>query len=183
MANDRGRRLPKPPPPPLSTDSPSAKKATTKRPDAATAATPEPPELPKRQRAALAIIAAGGLVEDAGKAAGVCRVTLWRWRQSDPAFAAAWAEATDAGTLAQEDILAKCVLKAADDPRYIGALLFSLCNRAPHRWRHRREIEHTGTISHRADLRGLDDDELERLAEKGLARRRIESRVVEEGEQ
>ena len=125
------------------------------------------PKITDAQQKALDALAEGSLISEAAEAAGVHRGTLLRWRKDSP-FAELWAEADDAGCDELEETLHVCAKKAQDDPRYIGALIFSLCNRRPQRWRNKRTVEHEGKVN--LTLSELSDDELERLIEVGGAK-------------
>jgi hypothetical protein len=77
----------------------------------------------------LAAIAAGKRVELAAHDAGVSRRTAFEWKAADPTLAAEWDEAYDQATDKLEDVLYN---KAAEGD--LGALVFSLRSRMPHKY-------------------------------------------------
>ncbi len=112
----------------------------------------------------------GGLTfAEAAESAGVCRTTIFNWRQNDPDFAAKVHEAHEIGTDKLEDILEKCARKAETDPRYQTSLIFGLKNRRPEKWQDRHDIKHAGAIGTigLGNLEDMSDDELKRLAGVG----------------
>jgi hypothetical protein len=87
------------------------------------------PCTPKRRATLLAAIAAGKRVELAAHDAGVSRRTAFEWKAADPTLAAEWDEAYDQATDKLEDVLYN---KAAEGD--LGALVFSLRSRMPHKY-------------------------------------------------
>ena len=116
------------------------------------------------KRRALEAVATGGLYEEAAQAAGVTRQTLYNWRQADPAFAAAWKIALDAGTDEIEAVLHACTKLAKGDPRYQTSLIFALENRRPESWKDVWDHRLSGQVGILAQVAGMDEATLRRLA-------------------
>ena len=81
----------------------------------------------------------GGLVNESAHVSGVGRATLYRWRDADPEFAAAWEESVDTGT----EVLEKVAMKRAVDGSDT-LLIFLLKSRRPEIYRDRAQFEHVG---------------------------------------
>ena len=81
----------------------------------------------------------------AAEKAGAAAVTVWRWRQEDPAFnealSALQANIDDIRlTMVEDSLVARC-LKPDAPPALV---IFYLVNRSGGRWRHIQRHEHTG---------------------------------------
>jgi hypothetical protein len=72
----------------------------------------------KRQAFLAALVAAGGHLAHACTAVGVHRVTVFKLRQTDPAFAAAYAQALDEATAVLEDEAIRRAVEGIDKPMY-----------------------------------------------------------------
>src|SRR4051812_19763644 len=96
-------------------------------------------------------------VKVAAAAAGVCRRTVYNWRNADTDFAAAWEEAAKLGTAALEDEAIRRASEGVDEPVYykgveVGKvrrysdtlLIFLMKGRDPEKWKDRVSNEHTG---------------------------------------
>lgn len=99
------------------------------------------PTLSERQEAFLEVIAAGGRDPAAAEAAGVHRVTAYRWKKHDPEFKARY----DTARQVRLDHL----VKEAERRAMNGSdrlLEFLLCNYAPDKFSNKQKVEHSGDI-------------------------------------
>ena len=75
---------------------------------------------------------------------GIAEVTFWRWRQTDKAFSEAVKTAEDKQDSSRvkivEDTLFKRLATGKASPT---EMVFYLMNRAPDRWKDKRNVEHT----------------------------------------
>jgi len=88
------------------------------------------------------------------------RSTLYRWRAGDDDFADECEKAGEAGIRIIEDAVIAGAAKVVDDPRYTTLAIFTLKNRAGGRWRDVQDHRFSGGL----DMRGIDQEELERMA-------------------
>jgi len=100
---------------------------------------------PWRRRLVLEGIASGMNQGEAAEAAGTSRITIWYWRQHDPAFADAFELAEKMSLPVWEELLNKCSTKALNDPRYQTSLIFKLKAMDP-RYNDRLNLRHEGRI-------------------------------------
>ena len=106
-----------------------------------------------QQKAAVIESLLGGvLVSQAAKAAGVDRVTVWRWRQHDEQFDAAYDAAMLSRIATIEDALYTQAVKGN-----VGAMCFWLANRCPERWQHISNIRFTGGVEQVIRLEYVND--------------------------
>ena len=118
-------------------------------------------------------------ITDACRDCGVCRSTVYQWRDKDVDFAAAWAAAIERGTDALEDEAVRRALEGRVEPVfYQGAecgrvrkysdslLMFLLRARRPEKFKDRPGNEPTGETSLKAVLDAIDGKT------RGLPRRR-----------
>lgn len=80
----------------------------------------------------------------------VARSTINKWMDEHAEFAEAVDIAKAVRTLYLEDQL------LVGDPKRVTAHIFALKNAAPDEWRDRREVAHSGTISHEHALAELE---------------------------
>lgn len=123
---------------------------------------------PKKLAAIDAITNHFGNIAKAAKDIGVHRVTIFRWRKDDPAFAAAYNAIEEYNINAVESaLLARCAKDTT-------ACIFYLCNRAKERWQSVNRQETTVNIRNEIRLLdSLDEAEVDRLLEEfdGFERR------------
>jgi transposase-like protein len=105
---------------------------------------------------------------------GMDERTIYRWRHADPVFDAACATALEQADRVRVHKVEDSLYRRLDEGEASAAeMVFFLCNRAPHRWRHVQTIQHTGgeggPIRHAVDLTRLNDEELRTFEQ--LARR------------
>jgi hypothetical protein len=98
---------------------------------------------PKKKAAFLAALAAGDSVTSAAVAAGVVRQHVYKWRESDEAFAADWDAAIEAGTDRLEDAARDRALKASDT-----LLIFLLKGRRPEKFKDKADVNVSGAVEH-----------------------------------
>lgn len=89
-----------------------------KRPERAGA-----PRTEEKRAAFLAVLAKGYSVTAAVETAGLARSTVYAWRESDPDFAKAWAEAEESGTDRLEDVAYQRATEGVLEPVYQGGRL------------------------------------------------------------
>jgi len=141
-----------------------------------------------RERA-LEAVRAGGLYEEAAKAAGICTHTLREWRRA-PEFAAAFDKAVEEGTDKLEEVLARCAtVKVEEHPGYQTSLIFALKNRRPNKWRDRTELELSGGVrldeldptefAREALAAGLSMAEMQQICRPQLTGQTLEGDVVD----
>ena len=107
------------------------------------------------------ILADGSSVTAAAEGIGVSRAALYKAREGDPDFAAAWDEAIESGTDALEDEAVKRAKNSSDT-----LLIFLLKGRRPEKFKERFAAEHSGKITHlSADWSKLSSDELRSMLE------------------
>jgi len=122
--------------------------------------------LSQAKQKALEALEIGGGHQQAAEAAGVSRMTLWRWRRENPEFCAAWQQDEDTGCDVLEDVLRQCALNAFENPKYQTSLIFTLKNRRPARWNERRNVHVSGGLGVGGDpdaFKNLSDEELEHI--------------------
>jgi len=93
----------------------------------------------KKRAAFLKCLANGDSVQNAANVIGVSRGTVYRWKDEDKAFAAAWEEALDAGIERLEDAAYKRALDGSDT-----LMIFLLKAKRPTVYADRQRLEHTG---------------------------------------
>lgn len=91
---------------------------------------------PARKRNFCAALAAGASPTKAAKVIGVARSSCYYQRGNDPDFAEAWAEALERQADLAEDTLAELAHKTKN----VGAVIFSLKNLRPGKWKDRHEV-------------------------------------------
>lgn len=144
----------------------------------------------KRETFLEALREGGGHVGRAAKSIGVSRRHLYRIRESDPEFRAAWIEAIEIGTGALEDEAVRRAMQGIDKPIFQGGrkvgtvreysdtlLMFLLRARNPEKYSDRYRHEHSGPnngpiqtrSTHAIDLSKVSDEELRVL--QGIAAR------------
>lgn len=79
----------------------------------------------------------GATLLEACEAVGIDRSTLWRWQKKYPTVQEAINYITATRIEIVEDALYKKAVMG-----HVTAMIFWLCNRAPHRWRNLNRIEH-----------------------------------------
>ena len=121
------------------------------------------------QEAFVQVLREGHTVEMASRTAGVSRMTAYRHRKTDPAFAEAWEHAYESGT----DVLEQVAIKRAIE-HDSQLLMFMLKARRPEKYRENSRIEHV-----RIDYRE-GADELELLARKILREDQEEAEKLKE---
>jgi transposase-like protein len=126
---------------------------------------------PERKAAFCAALAeAGGNVSRACEAVDVTRMTAYRWRTEDEAFARAWDEAKAIGLDALEDEATRRAFEGCDKPvfhqgvkcgtirEYSDTLaIFLLKGGKPEKYRENSKVELHGSL----DLRRMSDEELD----------------------
>lgn len=80
-------------------------------------------------------------VTEACRAAGIGRSTVYRWREENPAFASAWAEAEEIAA----DKLEQLAWERAESGESDRMLEILLKGHRP-KYRDKQQIEHTGTV-------------------------------------
>ncbi|MBI1188298.1 MAG: terminase [Alphaproteobacteria bacterium] len=118
----------------------------------------------------LAKLRTGASVTAAAKIAGVGRATVYRWRDEDEAFAAAWADAYESGTDLLEDEARRRALEGVEKPVFYKGVVvghvrefsdtmmaMQLNARRPEKYRVNHKVEHAGAVTLRFDR---DDGEL-----------------------
>lgn len=133
---------------------------------------------PKRRRQFLELLGEGHSVKHAAAAIHISRQEMYRQRESDAAFAAAWDAAVDEGTDVLEQEARRRAVEGVAQPiyhlgkivgtvhEYSDALLkFLLQARRPAQYRQQIQHQHSGTVTHRHthDLSRLSDGELAQL--------------------
>jgi hypothetical protein len=118
---------------------------------------------PARRARFLAHLAEGHAVKYAAEAVRLSRNRLYELRQTDPAFAAAWAAAEDAGTEVLEEAARRRAVEGVvhETPIYYqgdhvgtvvetkysdGLLMFLLKARRPEKYRERQDVHHSGRV-------------------------------------
>jgi AcrR family transcriptional regulator len=104
----------------------------------------------------LELIGDGASITRAAREAGIGRATVYAWRDRDPAFAAAWDGAHEAGLDMLEDRARE--LAMAGNERL---LMFLLEAGRPQKYRKNVKLEHSGTIN--LPVNELTDAELEAI--------------------
>lgn len=104
----------------------------------------------------------------AAEAAGVSYVTLWRWRQADPEFDAAMAKLTRQAADARYAALEETAFERSITGKSSAAeTIFLLVNesrrRRDGRWRHIRQVQHSGRIGVFAAIQQLPPGEVDRI--------------------
>ena len=138
------------------------------------------------QRRFLAAYAECGTVTYAAKASGVSRRSHSNWMLRDPEYAAAFAEAHEQANEALENEARRRAIEGVEEPagwyqgkpggyvkRYSDMLLMFLLNaNAPHKFKHRQTIEHTGPAGGPVRIKAeeLTDDELATIAQRSSER-------------
>lgn len=107
-------------------------------------------------------------ISDAAKAVGVTDVTVWRWRKSDPTFAAEFDGADAVAADLRYKAVADSVYSQVVSGTASAALtIFWLTNRSRVRgdeaWKHRREVEHSGRLGVFGSIVRMPEDEVRRL--------------------
>jgi hypothetical protein len=111
----------------------------------------------EKQKIFLEALSSGLSVTAAVQAATpLSKMTVYRWRKSDPAFEAAWAEALEEGTDKLEDEAHRRAFEGVERPVYQGGVQvgsyreysdrlmeFLLKGRRPYKYRERTAIEHS----------------------------------------
>src|SRR5579863_6501592 len=112
---------------------------------------------PETRQRFCSILADGGSVTSAAQAIDVSRAALYKARDADPEFAAAWDEAIESGTDALEDEAVRRAKNSSDT-----LLIFLLKARRPERFKDRVATEHSGAVgvSVRCNYSAYTDDEL-----------------------
>jgi len=106
-----------------------------------------------KKRAALQALEGGLTLEEAANAAKTTRTSIFRWRQADPEYAAAVAEAMDKGAELAEDALIQCATRLVlQNPGYQTSMIFLLKNRRPDRWRDVQDRRIEGSLRHQVSL-------------------------------
>lgn len=113
-----------------------------------------PNETPKQRqwrnghKAALEAIRRGALVQEAAAAAGVERLTLWRWRADDPeyheAFMSAWVYARQSRLVDAENYLHRAVTREETDKPGVQAAERIVKSLAADVYGDKQRNEHTG---------------------------------------
>jgi hypothetical protein len=133
------------------------------------------------QGAFLSAFAQFGNVMRACRESGADRRTVYKWKAGDPAFADAFADAEIESVEHLENEAYRRAVEGTDKPVYQGGALVGtireysdtlltllLKARAPHKYRERASVEHSGPdggpIPYRPDLSRLSDEELDALA-------------------
>lgn len=137
-------------------------------------ATPQKDPNAEHKAAFLLALSQGTSITGSAKAANIDRVTAYRWRDADEAFAAGWDQALEAGADVLEDALTAHAERLTKKPEMVDgsnvtAAIFMLKGRRPEKYRDNFRHSHEGNIavSHTAteDLLG----ELAKLAAGGKA--------------
>lgn len=115
---------------------------------------------PEREERFLTALSETANVTLACKLAGVPRLTIYGWRDADPAFKARWAEALDRGVEALEDEMMRRAKEGVDRPvfyqgeecgairEYSDTLAIFLAKGArPEKYRENIKTEITGTLT------------------------------------
>jgi len=80
-------------------------------------------------------------MEAAAKRAGVSRQTIWRLRKADAEFDQAVCEAIEYQDEVRLEAVEDCLFDRLRTGKASGVeIVFSLCNRAPRRWQHVKNI-------------------------------------------
>lgn len=125
----------------------------------------------------IAELALRGNVSDAAKAAAIDRRTAYRWKESEPEFAAAWEDALETAIDAMEREAHRRAFKGTRKPligrvakdqdgiityvtEYSDALATLLLKaHRPEKYRERSQVEHTGEIAQKV-YAGFDPDKV-----------------------
>ncbi len=107
------------------------------------------------EKAFLAALENTGSVTQAAETAKISRFTVYEYKRNDPAFAASWEQALDAGADTLEDEARKRAFAGSD-----VLLMFLLKGIRPQKWRESR-----ATIPP-AELNKMIETEFQRLAQK-----------------
>lgn len=115
---------------------------------------------PEKEQLILDILATGGSVYSAARAAGVARSTAYKWREEDPEFRELWDDALESGIDRMEDEAHRRAVEGVDKPvfhkgevcgtvrEYSDTLMiFQLKARRPEKYRERTDTNVTGTIN------------------------------------
>lgn len=113
----------------------------------------------KKREAFLAELARRGNVSDACRAVDAPRQTMYDWRETDPAFAAAWDAALDEAADRMEREAFRRAVEGVDEPvfyqgdevgsvrKYSDTLLIFLLKAArPEKYRERTEVQASGAL-------------------------------------
>lgn len=127
----------------------------------------------RRRERFLALLSQGSTVAFACVGVGVSRNTAYAHRECDPAFAAAWSEASEAGTQAMEQEAYRRAVQGVEEPVFwkgqpVGAvrrysdvlLIFLLKSRRPEVYRERTEV---AVRTPPVDPAQLTDEELDAI--------------------
>lgn len=118
--------------------------------------------LEKERETFLEALRRGATVTASALAAGVCRATVYRWREdsgADGAFSMAWDDAVESGTDLMEDEARRRGVDGVEEPimykgvqvttvrRYSDTMLAMLLNaRRPEKFRQNHKHEHSGVV-------------------------------------
>ena len=78
---------------------------------------------------------------EAGEASGASHVTIWNWKNKDPAFSKAIDTALEARIQVVEDALFNAATKGSKGKNMVIAQIFYLKNRGKGQWKDKQEME------------------------------------------
>ncbi len=141
---------------------------------------------PEKRAKFISSLAEGASITEAAKSAGVCRMTVYRLRESDPDFAEAWDDALEAGTDLIEDEALRRATKGTLKPvfhkgEHVGDIreysdtltIFLLKGRRPDKYRDNAKVEHSGEIGIAGVVRVPAKQSKEEWAQKQAERQQL----------